>query len=149
MTQSTEAPQRHHKGRLFATLGGVLVIVVSFIVNDQLRLITITANCSDYLICFPLTRSETDRRASSGRDGSPNLGTMIASDGCPRDDNQIIQLEPGDRVQIYQRIGPVSQEDRNLPPDSPLSKKMNLSYIKVLGGLHAGEYCWASTVNIR
>jgi hypothetical protein len=80
---------------------------------------------------------------------APISGTMIASDGCPRDDNQIINLEPGDRVEIYQQVAPTDPEYAKLPPDSPLSKKLNLSYVKVLSGPHAGEYCWASTANIR
>jgi len=93
--------------------------------------------------------------ASNSDNGSGRPGVIIASDGCPRDDNQIIQLDPGDRVQIYQSVVPVDPEDKKLPPDSPLSKKLNLSYVKVLGGsspgsnTHVGEYCWASTVNVR
>jgi hypothetical protein len=97
-------------------------------------------------------RSDT---ASNGENASGRPGVMIARDDCPRDDNQIIQLEPGDRVQIYQSVGPVDPEDKKLPPDSPLSKKLNLTYVKVLIGaspgsnVHIGEYCWASTVNVR
>ena len=74
---------------------------------------------------------------------------MVAADGCPRDDNQIIRLEAGDSVQMYQSIAPADPQDKNLPTDSPLSKKLNLTYVKVMSGPHAGEYCWASTVNIQ
>ena len=73
---------------------------------------------------------------------------MVARDDCPKDDNQIITLEPGDRVQIYQSIVPVDPQDARLPPESPLSKKLNLTYVRVASGTHAGDYCWVSTVNI-
>ncbi len=73
---------------------------------------------------------------------------MTASDDCPRDDNQIISLRPGDRVEMYQSIVPSDPQSANLPADSPLSKKLNLTYVKVKSGLHVGEYCWASTANI-
>ncbi len=79
---------------------------------------------------------------------APMTGIMAARDDCPADGNIIITLEPGDRVTVYKSIAPTDQADRNLPPDSPLSKKMNLSYVKALSGKHSGEYCWASTVNI-
>jgi hypothetical protein len=26
---------------------------------------------------------------------------------------------------------------------------MNLTYVKAMSGVHAGEYCWVSTVNVR
>jgi ABC-type Fe3+-hydroxamate transport system substrate-binding protein len=80
---------------------------------------------------------------------SGTAGVVVASDECPRDDNQIIHLEPGDRVQIYQRVVPVDPANKALPPDSPMSKKLNLSYVKVLNGPHINEYCWASTVNVQ
>lgn len=90
-----------------------------------------------------------DAAESGGGNASSRPGMVIASDGCPRDDNQIIQLAVGDQVQIYQSVAPVDPEDKKLPPDSPLSKKLNLSYVKVLNGPHAGEYCWASTANVE
>ena len=52
----------------------------------------------------------------------------------------------GRAAQIYPRADPA---DKALPPDSPMSKKLNLSYEKVLCGPDVGEYCWASTVNKR
>ncbi len=78
----------------------------------------------------------------------PTAGIMTSSDDCPRDDNQIISLDPGVRVEMYQSIVPSDPQSANLPPDSPLSKKLNLTYVKIMTGSHAGEYCWASTANI-
>jgi hypothetical protein len=73
---------------------------------------------------------------------------MVSSDGCPRDDNQIINLEPGDQVQVLSSYEPTDPAYKVLPPDSPLSKKMYLSYVKVLSGPHANEFCWASTADV-
>ena len=74
---------------------------------------------------------------------------MASADQCPTDSNVIIDLALGDRVQVLQRIAPTDPADRALPKDSPLSKKMYLSYVKVLDGPHANEYCWASSANIQ
>ncbi len=91
-----------------------------------------------------LTSGGEPERKSEGRPGM-----MIADDRCPKDDNQIMALQRGDHIQIYESIAPVSPEDKNLPADSPLSKKLNMSYVKVTSGANEGEYCWASTVNIE
>ena len=76
------------------------------------------------------------------------MGVMTSSDDCPRDDNEIVSLRPGDRVEMYQSIVPSDPQSTNLPADSPLSKKLNLTYVKIMSGSHIGEYCWASTANI-
>jgi hypothetical protein len=74
---------------------------------------------------------------------------MSSADQCPTDSNVIIDLAPGDRVRVLKSLAPTDPADQALPKDSPLSKKMYLTYVKVLDGPHANEYCWASTANIQ
>ena len=46
-------------------------------------------------------------------------------------------------------VGSSDPEYERLPADSPLSKKLNLTYVKATTGANAGEYCWVSTVNLE
>jgi hypothetical protein len=94
---------------------------------------------------FPHTAVDVTHVAAS----EVAVSVMSSADQCPKDDNQIIDLAPGDRVQVLQHYQPESAADRALPKDSPLSKTMYLTYVKVLDGQHANEYCWASTANIQ
>ena len=81
--------------------------------------------------------------------GGPRIGTLKNQDECPKDDNTHITLEVGDQVEVFTSIAPTDQDMKNLPADSPVSKKLNLTYVRAKSGPHAGEYCWVSTANLR